>query len=127
MGRILAVVASIVAGFFISACSTLTPEQQESNRQYYEAKERQDKEDYLTELRSKCQGYGYVQGTNAFAQCMQATDIATQAKAAADKQEKDKKDRQDWCNLGQRSMCDNKPKVTSCSSNVLGQTTCVTQ
>ena len=121
------IIIAIAGGLFISGCTTLTPEQQEANRRYYEAKERQEKENYMSGLRKKCQDYGYVQGTNAFAKCMQGADMAAQAKKESDDIEYWRSSRAFWCGQGVQSSCDNKPKVTSCSQNLLGQTTCVTQ
>ena len=120
---------AMAAGAASVGCDTLTPEQYAQIRVAAEAREAAEQAEYMSALRNQCAGYGYTQGTESFARCVQNVDSAVQAKKAADDAESARRDRAFWCAQGGQWACDpaQKPKVTSCQRGYLGQISCVTQ
>lgn len=98
----------VLAGnFLLTGCESLTPEQQEANRRYDEAKQREVQQQYIGKLRSQCQAFGYVQGSDAFARCVQDQDRASRAKDVADHEDTLRAIRAYNCNTGVQTSCDN--------------------
>jgi hypothetical protein len=59
----------VFTAFAISGC--MTPEQQAARTQRQQEQAKQEEEAYFSSLRARCKNYGFSQGTDAFAQCVQ--------------------------------------------------------
>lgn len=72
--------------------------------------------------RQRCAGYGYREGTDTFAACVQNEARAYQARI-------DKAQRNIGCLAGDKTQCDNQPvtTTTNCTKDFLGNMRCTTQ
>lgn len=88
---------------------------------------RQAQEDYYSNLRGKCEAFGYAPGTDAFARCMESADHDEQSKAAEAQAQVERDQRAFFCAHGSKDKCDPKPQSTTCSTDGFGRVTCVSQ
>lgn len=111
-------------------CDTHTPEQMQQNRVYYAAQEMENQQEYMQGLRSKCEQFGYQDGTPELSRCMEVADAMEQVKKANDDAERNRRDRAFWCGQGVQWSCDSpppQPQVSTCMLNMLGKLVCITQ
>lgn len=119
------VLTAICCALLASACST--PEQQA----YYAAQEETQRQAryqaFISALKDRCAQYGFREGTESFARCMQNESRAAEVRAREDQARKDKDNRDFQCSLGNEKFCDNRPQRTSCTRDFMGNVQCVTR
>lgn len=126
MVKALLVFATIFTALLASGCS-VTPETPEA-RDRRIANEQANIAAYWARVRDLCNKYGYREGTNSFAQCMQTESIALrkrQQQEADAAREAQQAVHEHWkrlsCSMGNTWDC---TRTTTCRQNVGGTVTC---
>jgi len=101
----------LVPVLFLAACAT--PEQRAQRAAQDEAQRQAQAQQIVASLKVRCNAYGFREGTDGFASCMQTEVRAFEAQARARAQQRDQASaqsfRQGMCLAGNQQYCDNAP------------------
>ena len=114
------------------ACTVLlascaSPEQQARWDAQRQAEAQAREQSNLDVWRKRCGSYGYREGTDQFASCMQTEARSYESRVRDQQARQDKAQRNLACLAGDKNRCDNKPTVTNCTRDILGNVQCTSQ
>lgn len=118
------VIAVLVAILFAGCASPETRARWAAEERAQQAAQR---EAYWSNLRALCSRYGYREGTDAFAQCMQREALQQDERQRAAQQAEQEFWKKKSCQAGNKWDCDVQPATTKCKRNIDGTVTCVTE
>ena len=117
----------LIAACAVPLASCASPEQEAQWQAQRLAQAREREQSNMAIWRQRCAGYGYREGTDTFATCMQTEARAYGVRVRENQARQDKAQRNMSCLLGDKNQCDNKPLVTNCTKDILGTVQCTTQ
>lgn len=107
------------------AAGCATPEQVAERQRRERAEQQARYEQLMNNLRAGCRQYGYREGTDQFAACMERATRDWMQRARQAQAEQEYRDR---CFLGATNICEQQPKsTTQCLRDAWGNMTCTTR
>lgn len=117
-----AILTIFFAALFIGGCAT--PEERARIQQKQSAQQRAQYEAVMVGLRDTCRQYGFREGTDKFAECVERESRAWVRRAEQARAEEEYRDR---CYLDDRDICkDRQRQQTTCIRDGWGNYTCTT-
>ena len=111
--------------FLLASCAS--PEQQARWQADRQAEAQRLEQSKLQAWRNRCTSFGYREGTDTFAACMQTEARAYETRVREAQVRQDKAQRNFACVAGDKNQCDNKPVQTNCTRDIFGNLQCTTQ
>ena len=111
----------------ITVAALASPEEDTQRQSDREAATRAKDEANIAAWRKRCTSFGYKEGSETFANCVQGESKAYEARVRDQKAREEKASRNLNCVAGNKDQCDNKPTTTNCTRDFLGNLSCTTQ